>query len=727
MRPDGPKLSLRQPRKNPLRTLAASRDISFSSVTVAQAKLLANAFTKAEVGLCGYATTLSVDKKLETDFLVRPGQICLGERAFSHLSLLVLHVRHAIELLLWLRCCGKKPETVRSVSIALLAALTTTKFYLQLPLAERKEIAEIIPEWLKESADAAEMLSEQAVLNTLAPELSSLLKLQGNRFDRSAPIDQSLKVASQYAAVANPTELILTQQGDERLLIDPSTGLNKYGCSPRPRPDAITFSSCTASSVSQYAYRETELLRHRLMQTLPRGNLAEQYKIEIELVRDGLRKLLDLKTPRTEVILSSSGTDAELYPLVLLRTPGKKLVNIIVAPDEVGTGTMLAAGGRHFSAHSPLGKTLRRGEPVLGVDADSIEVVCIPIRKNGGTTIAEKELKEHIASAISEAAKSADRIFLHLVDNTKTGAVAPDTDFVLALQKTFGSKLRVVVDACQFRLEKSNLHRYLAHGFCVLITGSKFFTGPPFCGALLIPGEAQSGATKKPFPRGFADYFTRDEVPPSLQSRAQELSPALNLGLLFRWTGALKEMKYFYSVASAQRTEILKTFRYELINSISANADLHLLECPPLHRWEDADLSLWDALPTIFSFAVRDPKSASMKWLRIRDLKKIYYLLNRDCSRQLPDSAQEKERELAAQKCHIGQPVTISRCAENGETGALRIACGARLVYGITYDIGLGKTPRKRFARELTDARAVLAKVSLILKYWENLCADGVP
>ena len=51
----------------------------------------------------------------------------------------------------------------------------------------------------------------------------------------------------------------------------------------------------------------------------------------------------------------------------------------------------------------------------------------------------------------------------------------------------------------------------------------------------------------------------------------------------------------------------------------------------------------------------------------------------------------------------------------------MRIACGARLVYGITHDDGLGKTPPERFQRELADARSVLKKISLILKYWDSL------
>jgi len=405
---------------------------------------------------------------------------------------------------------------------------------------------------------------------------------------------------------------------------------------------------------------------------------------------------------------------------VLLRSSDThRLINIVVAPDEVGGGTRLAAGGRHFGTHTPRGAAVRQGDPIAGLDP--VEVISIPIRGADGLKLSEDDLKQRLGDATEDAVQRADTVIVHLVDNSKTGVVAPAAAFALALQKRFGNKLIVLVDACQFRLERKNLQRYLAHGFWVLITGSKFFTGPPFGGALLIP-DFRGGGDCPPFPSGFADYFTRREVPRDLQGHAQNLSSGLNLGLLFRWTGALKEMSAFYAVPSGRRTEILQTFCSQLMDSIRANADLRLLACPVPHRWDDADTSLWDTLPTIFSFAVRDPRPDSWGMcMPLTELKKIYYLLNRDCASHLPESASDGERQLAAQKCHIGQPVTIADGSQSGNTSALRIACGARLVYGIAHDDGLGKTPVERFQRELTDARSVLKKVSLILKYWDSL------
>ncbi|MBA4149464.1 MAG: hypothetical protein H0X66_15230 [Verrucomicrobia bacterium] len=715
-------LKLSEPAGYPLKTLAASRHVTIAIDDPSQRQLLERVLHQADVGLCGYSATFRVEALLESDFRVEPaGDILLSQRIFSCPSAFRLHVRHAIELMLWTQLCSPQTDPARALAVSLLSALTTTRFYQQMPTSERKRAADSLPDWLKGCIEIADTLTEEDLLQELASKLRLLMPLQGHDFANFEKIEEGIAIARGYTQIAKATEWILTQQGDERLLIDPATGLNKYGCSPRPRPEAITFSSCTASSVSEYAYREAEMLRHRLMQTLPSGDIAQAYEIEMEKVRTELMQLLDLDSLGTEVILASSGTDAELYPLVLFRSENEKLVNIVVAPDEVGSGTVHAAGGRHFGTRTPLGANVRQGETLTGLEADSVDVVCIPIRERGGSRLTHEELKQRISKAVIEAARVADKVILHIVDNTKTGVVAPDAEFVLALKKDFGKRLLVVVDACQFRLEKANLHRYLAHGFCVLITGSKFFTGPPFCGALLVPSQFDITGDHAPLPSGFSDYFTRNEVPEVLRSQAQHLSSALNFGLLFRWIGALKELKSFYSVASPDRTMILNTFRAGLISSIQENPDLDLIECEQPVRWHNADQTLWDTLPTIFSFAVKNRTSGNPdQWLSIGDLRTIYYLLNCDCGHKLPSSASEGDRQLASQRCHIGQPATIARCSQNGEIGALRIACGARLVYGIAHDLTLGKTSQERFDRELTDARTVLAKISLILRYWHH-------
>lgn len=724
---ESPQLNLNAPAENPLKTLTASRQVSIGIENPNQRRLVEEVLQVAQIGLCGYSATFRVDPNLATDFRVDPaGEIVLHERIFCCPAAFRLHIRHAIELLLWTQKSAAPLSSIHAAAISVLAALTTIRFYQQTPTSERKQASDRMPAWLKGCIDVADTMAEEDLLDDLASKLGFLMPLLAQGHTQPPEVDESRRLVREYSHVAKATEWILTQQGDERLLIDPATGLNKYGCSPRPRPEAITFSSCTASSVSEYAYREAEMLRHRLMESLFSGDLTERYAVEMENVRTELKQILSLDDLGAEIILASSGTDAELYPLIFSRSfPKEKLINIVVAPDEVGGGTVHAAGGRHFGTRTPLGADARQGEPISGLEAESIDVVCVPIRDRDGSRLVPEELKERVESAVKEAMAVADRVILHIVDNTKTGVVAPDAEFAAGLQDRFNDRLIIVVDACQFRLEKANLHRYLAHGFYVLITGSKFFTGPPFGGALLVPSQFQLTENGASLPDGFSDYFTRNEVPRALRSRADHLSPALNFGLLFRWTGALKEMKSFYSVPSPDRTLILNTFRSGLVSSIENNPDLELIEWLQPVRWHDADQTLWDALPTIFSFAVKNRASVNPdQWLSIGELRTIYYLLNCDCGNKLPATASAQDRELAGQRCHIGQPVTIARCSQNSEMGALRIACGARLVYGIAHDSTLGKTPQERFGRELSDAQTVLAKVSLIVRYWSSFFGE---
>lgn len=72
----------------------------------------------------------------------------------------------------------------------------------------------------------------------------------------------------------------------------------------------------------------------------------------------------------------------------------------------------------------------------------------------------------------------------------------------------------MVVDACQLRSEEENIRKYVSLGFLTLVTGSKFYCGPPFCGAVLFPPAAlaELEAGHEHLPAGFEDYFTRHEV-----------------------------------------------------------------------------------------------------------------------------------------------------------------------------------------------------------------------
>ena len=60
--------------------------------------------------------------------------------------------------------------------------------------------------------------------------------------------------------------------------------------------------------------------------------------------------------PGVEVVLTPSGTDGEYAALHLARGGSNRaLVNIVIAPEETGSGVLAAAQGRHFSHVTPSG------------------------------------------------------------------------------------------------------------------------------------------------------------------------------------------------------------------------------------------------------------------------------------------------------------------------------------------------------------------------------------
>ena len=76
----------------------------------------------------------------------------------------------------------------------------------------------------------------------------------------------------------------------------------------------------------------------------------------------------------------------------------------------------------------------------------------------------------------------------------------------------------VVVDACQLRCSFEDIRADLESGFMVMITGSKFAGGPPFCGALLISPALADRLEDLEAPGGLAADSARFDWPKRLRS-----------------------------------------------------------------------------------------------------------------------------------------------------------------------------------------------------------------
>ena len=114
-------------------------------------------------------------------------------------------------------------------------------------------------------------LDAESLLKYEELQAISWFKLSNNIFKESwKPIIDNL---------AKPTEYLLMAGGDLRLNIDEIELLNKYGCRPFPRPEAFTFASSTATSVSNFAFDKTDKVRSILIKNSLKKGLKNSYRV----------------------------------------------------------------------------------------------------------------------------------------------------------------------------------------------------------------------------------------------------------------------------------------------------------------------------------------------------------------------------------------------------------------------------------------------------------------
>lgn len=511
---------------------------------------------------------------------------------------------------------------------------------------------------------------------------------------------------------------LLVAGGDTRLTVDSATGLNAYGCSPCPRPGVPSFSSCTASTISEHAYRAADRLRRTLAASASLGQLCRRFSAEVQSVRADLRHFAGAEQVEgSEVILAASGTDCELLATWIARLdPALPAVNIVVGKSETGSGVMQAAAGCHFAARTAQGVVVQPGRAVDGLAGLGLTVETVPLRDCDGRVIAPAVVDRTVERLVESASTRGAQILLHVLDVSKTGLFAPRLETVLRMAFRHGRRLTVIVDACQFRTAPQTIARYLTAGWLVQVTGSKFFTGPPFAGALLVPPALAESARRRAAPEGLTDYATRDDFPGGWHAFARRLGRNLNYGLLLRWRAALTEMQRFSSVAPRERYCTLARFGTAIQAAMTASPHFDLLDAPQLDRAPLAPEAGWDSLRTIFSCRLRDP--ADGQALDMRSLRRIHALANLDIRALLPSSCSAAERRLAARPCQIGQPVALYRDARGRTVGALRIAAGARLVSAVAFDCASGRTVAERRNREIARACLALHKIDFILRHW---------
>ncbi|MDZ7893998.1 MAG: hypothetical protein U5M50_02930 [Sphingobium sp.] len=429
-----------------------------------------------------------------------------------------------------------------------------------------------------------------------------------------------------------PAVRLMSQGGDARIAINPQTGINRYLSAPMPA-HGIAYASSTANDLSPDAFAHVEWAAEPILRAgLDAGGYAEM----LEGMRCRLRTAYGLDDD-TGIVFAPSGTDLEYVALAAHAGRGG-IRNILLAPDEVGSGCILSAAGRFFAESTALRVATEAGTAVPGLGP--VDLSHVAIRDEQGPPLPSEEVARRIEREAAAAVARGHVALVHIVHGSKTGLILPDLAQIDALRSLWDARqLQFVVDACQARIDRQTLAAYLDRGIIVLLSGSKFMGGAPFSGFALVPRASMDQA--QPLPHGLAHVFRRAEWPREWKGRAI-LPDSVNAGLALRIESALFELERFVPLSRDAVGRVVQRFQRALSTMMARNG----ITAVPGHTGADM---LIGTLATL-------------------DLRGVDDALDFDAAVAL-------YRRMAADGVRLGQPV---RCLPGrngtGWAGTLRIA-----------------------------------------------------
>jgi hypothetical protein len=507
-----------------------------------------------------------------------------------------------------------------------------------------------------------------------------------------------------------PLDDLLVRGGDPRVMLDRLSRLNEYGCGPSPAPDVIGFASSTASPISERAYERASLAREELMRGAITFGFEEAFDTRFEDMREALRACLQLSAADVEVVFSPSGTDSQLHALFLARALlGGEVTTIVVGSDQTGSGTAHTARGHHFSVRTASGQAVRKDAAIAGLSGGGI---ALPLCGETRDIRPRSDIDAAVLGAVETAIANGAAVLLQIMDSSKLGWRAPSDACLGEIARKFPGRVQIVIDACQMRLGRGRMRAHLDRGHMVLITGSKYFGGPAFSGALLISSRLSRWLDgHDAIAPGLLDYASRSDWPKSWSGLRSRFASRQNLGQWLRWEAALEEIGAYYEVPDAFRAKAVRELSAGLHSLVMLSPWLRPV-APVTTNSDTADEEFAHA--TIIPFTIhgdRGPVSSS-------DGRRLYRVLTQDLSRAIGGSA--ADREIAACRCLIGQPVLLEGRGEEA-VAVLRLCVGARHVTeSWSADTAIAE---RNLLHQLDRAASVVAKIELLLEIMR--CADG--
>lgn len=425
---------------------------------------------------------------------------------------------------------------------------------------------------------------------------------------------------------------IIAQGGDERIRIL-DNGLNKYYIHPADYKGVFNRGSCTCNPLTEETYNLAEQTLHRFDKEGFASVRSEQEKELKDLINFG-------QEDRFEIFYAPSGSDLCYYPLLFSKLihPDRPVHNILTCPEELGSGSLTASRGEYFFGISQFGDSVAKGAPIG--EEYPVSVSTFPARDTDGKII------DHRRSLLQEInEKKRDfTVIGNLVIGSKSGIydnvnIIPDSP----------SEMLWVIDMCQFRAARSLVHELIDLNAMVMITGSKFYQAPPFCGALLVPKEITERFQhyREEDIAPFTKIFSKYDIPESLPALRNHFKEYENEGLVLRWAAAIHEIK----AMSAFKT-------YTVLSGISKWNDFVVtaLQAYPEHFELMPDQDLTNK--TIISFRMKD---RSGEFLDDDALREVYKLITLNTHEGFGE----------ATRVIIGQPVKYT------DRSFIRLALGA--------------------------------------------------
>jgi hypothetical protein len=505
-----------------------------------------------------------------------------------------------------------------------------------------------------------------------------------------APLAARLPRRTQAEDPAGATARLLTEGGDARIALA-ATGANQYGCPPQPEPDLVAFGSSTASVVSGPAFEAACALHERLH----RGSqtwVGAAGRLRQDLL--GLTGAAGLAG--AELVLAASGTDLHLIAALLATRDGSTPLQAVMGePAETGSGVPAALSAVRFG--------VRAGpDPAAAVVAASAAAdvsLCAPatvrLRDADGTPRLGAEVDAEFEAVAESVVRSGRHCLVVLTDVSKTGLLAPSPACAQRLLRALGDRVDVLVDACQFRMAPATVRAYLEQGCMVAITGSKFVTGPAFCGALLLPPGVAARARGAPL-HGLSGYSARADWPAGWPG-AEPLADACNPGLVLRWTAALTELQRLRAVPAPQVRRFLADWGRAVAGRIARDRAFEAVPVPQIRRGPAFEPDAWDGLQTIYPFLVHRALPGGR---RIALSAEQTALLQRQL-------LQGSGHPGSGGRYQLGQPVPCG-LRDGRPVSALRICSSARWVTDAAR-AGLGAEEAIRQAMLALDQVALLA------------------